>query len=345
MRAESRAAELDALRGRLTQTQRAILNAIWEHYRDQNQWIPRRLLEQRFDPPALRADLQQFRGTAVEICLEDDQELYRLTFLGVLLADQGVESEELLVRYLGYVRDRYKADPRIEWVGSQDVEAALGLTPERSRLLRQLIRQSHWWGGGSGFGHQEWTVGVPIDVDDLLSEPDLRSYVRDHSLRYFLPGASLGLPMRLPLSVKAVQAGGPRGAFWFVTDPALQRQLTMDWHEAQDAHQSRGWKGCVLLCGGILENVLRDALGRVGLGPSAASVWRDLSQLADAAANLGVLGKGGIPVGRALRNYRSLLDPAWQIREGIEVTKDDADAALEAVRSCLLQVAAATPAA
>jgi len=78
-----------------------------------------------------------------------------LTFLGVLLTDQGEESEGLLVRYLEYVRDRCKTDPSLEWVRSQEVEAALGLTAPRSRLLRQLIRLSHWWGGGSGFGDQE----------------------------------------------------------------------------------------------------------------------------------------------------------------------------------------------
>ena len=346
MTTESRGADLDALRGRLTQDQRTILDTVWEHYRDQNRWIPRHVLRERFGPPVLSAALDQLGGGVATECQEDEEECYRLTFLGVLLADQGRESEELLVRYLTFVRDRFRSDPRIEWVGSHEVEAALGLTRERSRLLRQLIRLSHWWGGGSGFGGQEWTVGVPIDVDDLPAESDLRGYVRDHVLRHFAPELFLGESGALSLRAQAGREARPRHAFWFVQDPVLRRQLAMDWHEAQDVRQVRGWKSCVVLCGGILEAVLQDALSRAGSpeahGVPAATDRRNLADLVEAATTLDILGRGALPLGTSLLGFRSLIRPDWQIREGVEVTKEDAEAALNAVKACLRQVAALT---
>ena len=344
MATERQAADLGVLRGRLTPDQRAILNAVWGHYRDQTRWIPRHLLRERFGAVALSAALDQLGGGVVAECQDDEAECYRLTFLGVLLADQGQESEALLARYLEFVRDRYRSDPRLEWVGSQEVEAALGLDRERSRLLRQLIRLSHWWGGGSGFGGQEWTVGVPIDVDDLPAESDLGGYIRDHVLKHFAPELFLGEPGGLSLRIQAGREERPRGAFWFVQDPALQLQLAMDWHEAQDVRQVRGWKSCVILCGGILEAVLQDALSRhdasASHGPSGGSSRGDLARLIETATTLGILQKGALRLGPALLASRSLTHPERQVREGIEVTREDAEAALNVVKACLRQVAA-----
>jgi len=52
-------AELDVLRERLTADQRAVLNAIWDHYLAHNQWVPRRLLHQKFGKPAALAILEE----------------------------------------------------------------------------------------------------------------------------------------------------------------------------------------------------------------------------------------------------------------------------------------------
>ncbi|MBI4572097.1 MAG: hypothetical protein HY713_02270 [candidate division NC10 bacterium] len=324
---ETSLVEIEILRKRLTGDQCAILNTIWSHFRDHTQWVPCRLLHQRFGKPAVQACLEQLGDGIIREFEDEGKHWYRLTFLGVLMTEQGEESEGLLARYLEYVRNRWKSDPTLEWVGSQEVEAALGLTAERSRLLRQLIRLSHWWGGGSGFGDQEWTVGVPIDVDDLPSEPDLCGYIRGHVLTHFPPGTP-------PTGIET-----PRGEFWFVADPDLQRQLTLDWHEAQDVYQVRGWKSCVILCGAILERLLLDALA--GEGDASAETGRpDLAALVDAARDRGILGSGTPPLGHALGEFRQLIHPGRQARERVEATRDEAEAALIAVRMCLRQMAA-----
>jgi hypothetical protein len=214
-----------------------------------------------------------------------------------------------------------RADPRLEWVGSRDVEAALRLTPERSRQLRQLIRLSHWWGGGSGFGQREWTVGVPLDLDDL-PEHDVAAYGRQHVVTHFLPAApGQGLTIR-PVAPPAP----PRSAFSFLADAALAERLAADWHEAQDVCQVRGWKSCVLLCGGILEATLQRMLCANGVREPAAG----LSALIQAARGAGLL-QDAPPLPRLVQSYATLLGPACVT----PVTREDAEAALQAVRMCL----------
>ena len=324
---DSNVAELDRLRQRLTDDQRATLKVAWDHYRDRGEWIPCRVLHDQFGKAAVQACLGQLGGSVISAFEDDGEEYYRLTFLGVLLAPQGEESEQLLARYLEYVRDRFKVDPRLEWVGSQEVEAALNLTPERSSLLRQLIRLSHWWGGGSGFGDQEWTIGVPIDVDEIPMGEDLRDYVRQHALTHFRPQ---GVP---------APAVKPRQAFWFIEEPALQRQLAMDWREAQDVFQVRGWKSCVVLCGGILEATLLAVLAQEGHTPAEPET-PPLPALLEAAKARSILSAGPSLLGPALREYRHLIHPGLAVGRSIEMTRDEAEAALTAVRMCLRQIAA-----
>lgn len=325
-------ADLDALRGRLTAPNRRFVNALWGFYRDHNRWVPPRIVHQHFGKTAAQAQLAELGSNLVRTDRDAGKEYYRLTFLGVLVTEPGVEAEDLLVRYLEYVRDRYRSDSRVEWVSSQEVEAALGLSAEQSRLLRQLLRLSHWWGGGSAFGGREWTVGVPVDVDDLVGEPNLRRYVREHVLRHF--------PIEARAAAAAAQEDAPGGAFWFIADPSLRERLAADWHEAQDVCHVRAWKSCVVLCGGILETLLRDALKRAG-----DAAWRGrppLARLAAAAIARGLLQREALRLTPTLQDFRSLVGPARVSRAAIPPDRTEAESALDSVRACL-RALGATP--
>jgi hypothetical protein len=321
--------DLDALRRRLSDPHRDFVSALWRFFRDHNQWVPSRIAHQHFGKDAVQANLAALGPSLVQSYRDDGKDYYRLTFLGMLLTDHGSAAEDLLVRYLEYIRDRHKSDPRVEWVGSQDVETALGLSGEQSRLLRQIIRLSHWWGGGSAFGEREWTVGVPVDVDDLAAEADLRHYVREHVLKHF-PTESR------PVAAEG-KVGAPAGAFWFVADVALRERLAADWHEAQDVCHVLGWKSCVILCGGILETLLADALAR-----SESSATRRrllLGSLAAAAGRRHVLKKDALRLSPTLLGFRSLIGAGPRRRAAPAPDRTEAEAALDAVRTCLQQLA------
>jgi hypothetical protein len=324
----SAATDLDALRRRLSGPHRDFVSALWKFYRDHNQWVPSRIAHQHFGKDAVQANLAALGPSLVQAYRDDGKDCYRLTFLGMLLTDQGSVAEDLLVRYLEYIRDRHRSDPRVEWVGSQDVETALRLSGEQSRLLRQIIRLSHWWGGGSAFGEREWTVGVPVDVDELAAEADLRRYVREHVLKHF------------PIESRPVAAEGkggpPAAAFWFVADAALRERLTADWHEAQDVCHVLGWKSCVILCGGILEALLADSLARSG---SSGTRRLLLSGLVAAGVRRHVLTKDTLRLSPLLLAFRSLIGAGPRRRTVAAPDRTEAEAALDAVRSCLQQLA------
>jgi len=327
------AANLDALRRGLGAPQRTFADALWAFYRDHNRWVPARIVHRHFGVTVAQTRLAELGPNLVRVEREDGKSHYRLTFLGVLLTDHGVEAETLLVRYLEYVRDRYRSDPRVEWVGSQEVETALRLPAEQSRLMRQLVRLSHWWGGGSAFREREWTVGVPVDVDELAAEADVRRYLREHALRHF--------PVEAHRAATQAPDGEPSGgAFSFIEDAPLRERLAADWHEAQDVFHVLGWKSCVILCGGILETLLSRALA--GGGPTAVRGRPLLATLVAAATRRRLVKKDSLRLPQAVLAFRALTQPG-RLSGAVAPGRADADAALEAVRSCLRQLAAIRP--
>lgn len=347
--AESNVAELDDLRERLTGEQRVILNTIWHYYCERNQWIPVRVLHQKFGKALVLSALERLGGSIAFESRDASKERYQLTFLGVLLTGHSEEAEELLVRYVEYVRDRFLSDPETDIVTSQEVGTALGLTADRSRFLGRLISLGHFWGSGAGFGEQEWRVGLPNNVDELPSVRDFRAYVRARAVEVFDPAVPVGESQRMIYLLSRRREQEPRGEFWFIRDARLEKLLAGDWEEAQQVHRGRAWKSCVLLCGGIVEGVLLDALGR---DEQAARKVYDrlrrksapeldqwyLGDLVDVAEERGIFPKTAFHLTHGLRELRNLVHPGRQLRQTLEITEAEGNIALEVVRICLREL-------
>jgi hypothetical protein len=94
----------------------------------------------------------------------------------------------------------------------------------------------------------------------------------------------------------------------------------------------------MVLCGAILEALLLDALRR--RHAPAESGTGDLAELIEDARRRGIL-SAPLPVGPALRAFRQLVHPGFPDAQRLVATRDEAEAALHAVRMCLRQITAA----
>ena len=346
----ARAAKLDDLRARLTRNQCDILNAIWRYYLEHDKWIPSRVLHHEYSKATVQSALEQLGGSIVFESAEIPKAHYQLTFLGILLTEQGEEYQKMLVQYLEYVREKFGSNPEIEMVSNQELDAAMHLTQDQSRLLGQLITRSPFWGGSSSQGSHGWSVSVPRDVEDLSSVPDLGAYVRAYVLKDFDPDVPVSQNERVTYSLTKGTREKPPDEFGFVRESGLQQLLAADWQEAQTVYSVSAWKSCVILCGGILEGLLLDALGRDTQraeevysslrkkSPPDLSRW-DLSDVVDVSEEMSILSKGTIHLGNALRLFRNLIHPGRQMREKVDVTEDEASIALSAVRICVRELA------
>jgi hypothetical protein len=271
-------------------------------------------------------------------------ERYELTLLGVFLSDHGPEAEELLASYLEYIRAQFQENPMIEKVTAAEVQQALRLTEDKAELLGRLIVMGYFYGSSASSG-KAWECGVPADIDDLPTIPDLRKYAQERAGRDYDPKVPIESSDRLRYS-PPIKTKEKQNEFEFIQDPLLREQLANDWDEVKSVREVRAWKSCVILCGGILEGMLLDVLKRDEEGAKAAyqklrsksprelNSW-DLVDVVDAAKELGLLSKGVGHLSHGLREFRNLVHPGKQIREKITLTEEEAEIACKVVQVCL----------
>lgn len=128
-----------------------------------------------------------------------------------------------------------------------------------SRLLCELIDLTHLWGGTSSLASQEWSAGVPPEIDDFETITDFHAYLAQRALRDFDPALPIGEGDRVRYRASKDRSC-PDNEFSFIKDAVLREQLRADWQEAQRVFDVQAWKSCLVLCGGILEGMLFDML-------------------------------------------------------------------------------------
>jgi hypothetical protein len=337
--------KFDEMRVRLTEEARAVLSAIWAYRQERDAWIPTPALFNQLGRDYVLTAFNSLNGSIVNEQSGNGDLRCALTFLGILLTDNGEESVRLLERLLGYVQDRLRSDPEFNKVDSQEVKDALNLTESQFGTLSYIYWESQFTGGGGG--HKEkWSFGIPYYVkNELPLEENLTAYIESYVLKAY----DTHLPvLREERERYLAGANGSttRSEFWFVADSGLRKLLESDWREAQSVYHAGAWKSCVLLCGSILEGVLMDALSRDTVkanreysrlrGRSAPTLDRwDLADLVETANELKIFPRGTVHLGHAVREFRNLVHPGRQLREHIQVTEDQSNIAISLVKMCL----------
>jgi predicted nucleotide-binding protein len=181
----------ESLQARITETQRKALGAILDYYLKKNKWIPTGVLYHDLGKETALSALNDLSGTVVLEVLDSGKYRYQLTFLGILLGYTSDQAVELLARFLVHLKELYLKDPEFDRVKSQDVEVALGLTTDQTRLLGRLIDFSPFSGGGS-YGESEWEVRPPTEVYDFPAIQDFRAYIRTKVMERYSPAVPVG---------------------------------------------------------------------------------------------------------------------------------------------------------
>jgi nucleoside phosphorylase len=174
--------QLTELREQITDTQRKMLTAIWHHYYEHAQRISIYELHHRFGGKRIaRPLLEQLGGSIVfEYQEQNGTTSYQVSFLGVLLTEEGERYEQLFVEYLTYVVACFAKDPGYSFVTSQEAVGAFHLSSEQSIILYRLIEMGQFWSHSMSFDAPNWRAGIPMDIEDLPD--DLRAYVQERAM-------------------------------------------------------------------------------------------------------------------------------------------------------------------
>jgi uncharacterized protein (TIGR02391 family) len=186
---------LDDLRTAMSPDQVRIVTLIWDHFLSQGKWIPRRVVHHAFRPNgrAIVHEAMQMLGGSIVYDAWENGEVYRITVLGVVLSERGRAAEELLVKYLSFVRDTYEIDPERDHVSRDEIQSAFELSDGDADLLGELIFFDHFFGVGGTLG-RGWRAQFPRDAEDISD--DVRAYLHAKLLSTYKPNVSTSSPYR-----------------------------------------------------------------------------------------------------------------------------------------------------
>jgi hypothetical protein len=182
---------LKSLRQELTDSQRKILNWIWENYLPEGSWPTRRSFNLEFYNETDHIALTQLGGSIVFENNDNGRNRLRLSFLGALLTKDGVLLEDLLSRCIRYMLDRLNKEPELQQVSSSEAVGALEL---KGYELYWLIRFMPLNPAGvvRQHGQGTWHIGPRYDMDNIHTMKDITRYIHEQALLDYDPQMPIG---------------------------------------------------------------------------------------------------------------------------------------------------------
>jgi predicted nucleotide-binding protein len=244
---------VNQIRTSLTNSQRKVVNAVWEYHiegDDRWAWMPKAALYRKFtDPTISRKSGKDFVQSTLSslsgsIIYEHQDHYYGLTFLGVLLTDEGRDGIELLARCLEIFQSKHDSglDLKEVNISSHELASSLNLPEDKLKLLYDLINLSQF--GNAGGNRNQWTMSVTYWRDEFLYEDDLRHYIEQQAVKdydpklpsiYEIKTSYLQLKQTpwiiTPNSDGKIFIGHGRSSVWKDLKDFLQDRLHLEWDE------------------------------------------------------------------------------------------------------------------
>jgi len=170
---------LTELRTSLTDRQHDILNRLFEYEQQNSRHMPvMRLYDLFGGEEAVESALSKLSDhVLLKYPNNGGRRRYGLNFLGYLLTDRGKEIQDVLVRYLTFVKSKLQEDGELEHITFNDLKDHYTFSDQELELFQDIIFHTPFHNGGSRSGS-----GIPPNVDKWYSK-DLNSYVESTALR------------------------------------------------------------------------------------------------------------------------------------------------------------------
>jgi len=124
--------------------------------------------------------------------------------------------------------------------------------------------------------------------------------------------------------------------FSFISNEKLRSVVERNYAELQKLDPEGSPKAVVVLAGAVLEGLLADALAASGKWDFDSACQQRLADMIGPAKERGIIKQDQLS--NTVKNYRALIHPGREVREGIELTKDDAVLAKAAVEITIRSV-------
>jgi hypothetical protein len=167
---------------RLLKNEQGIINTIYKYFQRNNEWIEEYILHREVKREVVENVMKKQEILLIQKEESSETNCYKLTFLGIYLCPEAKDDIDLLHKYLDYLREKFKQDPKIKKIDSEEIKNSLNLSSDQLKRLGEILRLGHFWGkGGCMMGKEKanWEFSIPYDVEILLEKKTSKEYVED----------------------------------------------------------------------------------------------------------------------------------------------------------------------
>lgn len=258
-----------------------------------------------------------------------------------------IKIEDLLTRPEGqpvsHLVDQQYARPL---QGLRDPDAELLVWAESEELedwevFETEVTDLFYWFGAKRYPYDDEDWELFVTVRSCLEQYELKRAEGRKALEQRRQVSTADAPER-EAEQRAAVADMPQFDFAFIADVDIRDLLAQDWAEAQLAFANGLHKSAIILCGGILEALLVDALSRVendakfryyqkwienkdrGGKPPEIDSWA-LYRLIEIARDAGVISPDAAKRSHDVKDYRNLVHLPAQKRDRLRADADVAN--------------------
>lgn len=171
-----------------------LLDSIWDHYSVHREWPTTWAIHSRFEKARVMSARAELKSDHLIENSSSQGNIYELRIGGVLLTKSGRQAEQLLIRYVDYLRRRYKSAPNERTVTSADAQTHIGLSAEQTNFLGDLVFIAGFFGAGSRGA--EWSATIPTEIEDCLPSTSSRDFVREMIAKRNTPSLPIDIENR-----------------------------------------------------------------------------------------------------------------------------------------------------
>lgn len=354
---------IDELQKRISNEQRAILDAVWASIKETGLGLAERTLLHTYSRETLVAATNALGGDVIITGFTENKQRYNLQLVGIFLTSDGPRLEGLMKKYLCLLRRLYEKNPDIEGVGSTELEALPAEDDPDQTLfsaselieLRHILHRSQGAFASrlGGWSATDWSLVVDDAVADLKRVDDLDRYIKSEITKHYDARQPVGEADRIRysgiLAPNAFQealaqlgrqptTAEPDLDVVFLGESPLRGIIESDWREIQVLVSVHAWKSCIILSAGILEGLL---LWKLEQHAESAQPRADepvdyseftLSRLLRLCRERDLLAPEAALLSDWTRTYRNVVHPGNQRRELRTVQREHAIVAINLAR-------------
>lgn len=169
-----------------------LLDEIWRAFLSQVEWPTAWEFHHPHRRQFVRTSLGRLNGSIVfESSDGQHGSRYQLTLLGVLLTSDGPQVERMIIRYIEFLRHHYQSRPKERNITSADVQAALALTDDETKLMGRLVLLGDIYSDGCGYDgkwvSKQWQACIWREVETFPPNGDLDSELERLAFKRFEP--------------------------------------------------------------------------------------------------------------------------------------------------------------